>query len=104
MLKSMRPVRAPKSGKDPLRQFLDFDGKVLRFYILLEDDRSRNERRTFMLQFFLSDDSVSVVENLPPNCGRDPAPVFMKRQSPPKDFPPLEGLLDVREPLHLLTL
>jgi hypothetical protein len=92
MQKSMRPTRPPKTGKDPLRQFLDYDGKVLRFYCTLDDPRNRHEVRTFMLQFFLSDDTLSMVENIPPNCGRDPSPVFAKRQKPPKEFPTLEGM------------
>lgn len=90
MQKSLRPTRPPKTGKDPLRQFLDYDGKILRFYLVLD---SRKEFRKFMLQYFLADDTLSVVENLPANCGRDPAPVFAKRQSPPKDFPDLQGFL-----------
>ena len=93
MQKSLRPVRPPKTGKDPLRQFLDNDGKILRFYCTLDDPRNRREVRKFMLQFFLSDDTLSMVESLPPNSGRDQAPVFAKRQTPPKEFPNLEGKL-----------
>ena len=92
MQRSIRPTRPPKTGKDPLRQFLDYDGKILRFYCILDDPRNRHEVRNFMLQFYLSDDTLSMVENLSRNSGRDQAPVFAKRQTPPEDFPNLEGM------------
>ena len=92
MYKSQRPTRPGKPDKDPLRQFLDYDGKVLRFYCILHDTRYRLEIRKFLLQFYLSDDTLSIAENMQPNSGRDDAPVFAKRQKPPTDFPHLEGV------------
>jgi hypothetical protein len=41
---------------------------------------------------FLADDTIEVVEPLKQNSGRDPFPVFMKRQKPPKDFIDIKGM------------
>lgn len=49
------------------------------------------------MQYYLADDTLSVVENLPANCGRDQAPVFTKRQPVPKDFPDLQSMKKKKE-------
>lgn len=70
-----RPIRVGhvNTDKTNLRQFLDFDGKVLRFYAIW-DDRNHlfGEKRKFVLHYFLVDDTIEVVQILPPNSGRDP--------------------------------
>jgi hypothetical protein len=44
------------------------------------------------LHYFLADDTVEVVEELTQNSGRDPFPVFIKRQKPPNEFAALSNL------------
>ncbi|OHT06870.1 hypothetical protein TRFO_25050 [Tritrichomonas foetus] len=70
-----RPIRVGHidTDKTHLRQFLDFDGKVLRFYAIW-DDRTNlfGEKRKFVVHYFLVDDTIEVVQVLPPNSGRDP--------------------------------
>ena len=49
------------------------------------DDRAAlyGERRPFVLHYYLADDSVEVLEVSEPNSGRDPFPVFLRRQPLP---------------------
>ena len=70
-----RPIRVSyiDTDKTHLRQFLDFDGKVLRFYAIWDDTKSMfGEKRKFILHYFLADDCIEVVQVLPQNSGRDP--------------------------------
>ena len=43
------------------------------------------EQRPFIIQYYLVDDTVEVREVHDPNDGRDPFPLFLKRQRVPKD-------------------
>ncbi|XP_072175362.1 EF-hand domain-containing protein 1-like [Diadema setosum] len=71
---------------DKLKQFLDLDRKVLRFYCVWDDRSSMfGEQRPFIIQYYLVDDTVEVREVHEPNDGRDPFPLFLKRQRLPKD-------------------
>lgn len=70
-----RPIRVSSinSDKTHLRQFLDFDGKVLRFYAIWDDRKSAfGELRKFTFLYYLVDDKIELRQILPPNCGRDP--------------------------------
>jgi len=65
---------------DKLKQFMENDRKVLRFFALWDDRASLcGDRRPFVINFYLADDTVEVLEVNGPNCGRDPFPVFCKR-------------------------
>uniref|UniRef100_A0A672IEE7 EF-hand domain (C-terminal) containing 2 n=1 Tax=Salarias fasciatus TaxID=181472 RepID=A0A672IEE7_SALFA len=84
---SMKPLR-PYERHDTLRQFLDHDGKVLRFYCLWDDTESAfGERRELVLHYFLSDDTIEILEVVPPNSGRDAPPRFLQRSRLPKKAP-----------------
>jgi hypothetical protein len=77
-----RPIRVTyiDTDKTNLRRFLDFDGKVLRFYCTWDDRRAIfGERRKFILHFFLVDGTIEVRQVLPLNSGRDPVSQFLKR-------------------------
>eukprot|EP01112_Ceratiomyxa_fruticulosa_P012055 TRINITY_DN331_c0_g1_i2.p1 TRINITY_DN331_c0_g1~~TRINITY_DN331_c0_g1_i2.p1 ORF type:complete len:632 (+),score=147.75 TRINITY_DN331_c0_g1_i2:262-2157(+) len=108
ILKSLRPVRPPREYKTDLKKFLMNDGKVLKFFCVWNDLSKPNKANTspmyspsvlyadsrrFVLLYFLSDDTIQVIEQIPPNSGRDPAPVFIKRQPVPDYFPAIESLL-----------
>jgi hypothetical protein len=62
-----------------LQQYLENDGKVLLFSCYWDDPTRYGSRMYYTLHYYLSDDSVEVLENLPRNSGRDPYPVFWRR-------------------------
>eukprot|EP00954_Amorphochlora_amoebiformis_P008469 657556-Amorphochlora_amoeboformis.AAC.3 len=69
-------------------RFLQFDGKVLRFYCTWDDDEGINpdgEPRIFVLYYFLSDHTIQICEIHKRNDGRDPCVVLLKRGNLPKD-------------------
>ncbi|XP_022101498.1 EF-hand domain-containing protein 1-like [Acanthaster planci] len=75
-----------KSTFDKLKQFLDLDRKVLRFYSVWDDRESMfGEMRPYIIQYYLVNDTVEVREVHEPNDGRDPFPLLLKRQKLPKD-------------------
>jgi len=70
------------------KRFLSHDRQVLRFHCCWDDrDTLYGDLRLFTLNYFLSDDSVEVAEDNPPNSGRDPFPSFVKRSRVPKPRP-----------------
>lgn len=91
------------SDFDKFKQFLVLDRKVLRFFGVWDDDSSGHvERRTFIILYYLVDDTVEIRETYPPNCGRDPFPILLQRTKCPRDpgalpedFPKL--VLETRE-------
>jgi hypothetical protein len=77
-----RPIRVTHidTDKTHLRDFLDYDGKVLRFYTTWDDSESIfGEKRKFILHFFLVDKTIEIRQVLPPNCGRDRVSQFLKK-------------------------
>ncbi|XP_044529319.1 EF-hand domain-containing protein 1 [Gracilinanus agilis] len=70
---------------DQFKQFLTFDKKVLRFYSIWDDtDSMFGESRTYIIHYYLADDTVEVREVHERNDGRDPFPVLLRRQRLPK--------------------
>jgi hypothetical protein len=77
-----RPIRVSfiNTDKTNLRRFLDFDGKVLRFYAVWDDRKAIfGERRKFILHYFLVDGAIEIRQMLPLNSGRDPVSQFLKK-------------------------
>ena len=65
---------------DKLNKFLAHDRKVLRFFCVWDDREALfGENRPFVLHYYLSDDTVEVLEVAEPNSGSDPFPVFLRR-------------------------
>merc|ERR1719265_921882 len=62
-----------------LQQYLENDGKVLLFKCYWDDPTRYGSRMYYTLHYYLSDDTVEMLENLPRNSGRDPYPVFWRR-------------------------
>ena len=66
---------------DILKQFLEFDRRVLRFYGVWDDRNSLfGDVRELILHYFLADGTIEIKEVVPPNSGRDAAPIFLRRQ------------------------
>lgn len=57
-------------------QQLENDRKVCRFFAVVDEN---NERRHFIILYFLADNSVEIREQFPINAGRDTASVFFRR-------------------------
>ena len=71
--------------QDKLKQFIENDGKVLRFFCVWDDrDKLCGDRRPYVLHYFLSDDTVEILEVNEPNSGCDPFPLMLKRSKLPK--------------------
>lgn len=80
----MKPHR-PYERCDTLKQFLDHDRKVLRFYCFWDDTESVfGDPRELILHYFLADDTIEIREIIAPNSGRDSMPKFLRRSKLPK--------------------
>ncbi|KAG9485612.1 hypothetical protein GDO78_008610 [Eleutherodactylus coqui] len=87
MADNMKPLR-PYESMDTLKQFLEHDRQVLRFYCLWDDTASPfGDTRKLILHYFLADDTVEIIEVIPPNSGRDSVPVFLHRGKLLKQVP-----------------
>ncbi|KAM4730859.1 EF-hand domain-containing family member C2 isoform 2-T2 [Anableps anableps] len=81
---SMNPFR-PYERRNTLKQFLDFDGKVLRFHCLWDDTKNIfGDQRELILHYYLADDTIEVFEVIPPNSGREHVSKFLSRSKLPK--------------------
>ncbi|XP_048191386.1 EF-hand domain-containing family member C2 [Perognathus longimembris pacificus] len=87
ILEAVEPLR-PYLAVDNLRQFLEYDGKVLRFFCLWDDSVSLfGDRRDLVLHYFLADDTIEIKELFPHNSGRDASSLFLRRSKLPKYGP-----------------
>lgn len=67
-------------GRVPLqKQFLENDRKVLRF-------NAKYDTLKYIIHYYLSDDTVEIRELHHNNSGRDPFPLFLKRNKLPRKF------------------
>lgn len=66
---------------DQLKQFLTVDKQVLRFYAIWDDtDSMFGECQTYVIHYYLMNDTVEIREVHERNNGRDPVPLLMNRQ------------------------
>ncbi|XP_066879278.1 EF-hand domain-containing family member C2-like [Kogia breviceps] len=87
-LDCMEPLH-PYESFDTLKQFLEYDRKVLRFFSLWDDSGSVfGDHRELILHYFLSDDTIEIKGVLPHNSGRDATSLFLQRRKLPKYGPP----------------
>ncbi|CAB4034756.1 EF-hand domain-containing family member C2-like, partial [Paramuricea clavata] len=85
MKESMQALR-PYEKEDTLKQFLQYDRRVLRFYCLWDDSDSMfGDLREMVLHYFLADDTIEIREIIRANVGRDAVPMFLRRQKLPKE-------------------
>lgn len=75
-----------------MQQFLEHDGKVLRFFAIMDDiSTPQFERRPFTLLYFLADGQIEIREQYPLNCGRDNFPIFYRKGKMPAGQYKVEG-------------
>lgn len=92
---NMKPLR-PYERIDTLRQFLEHDRHVLRFYCLWDDTPCPfGDKRELILHYYLADDTIEIIEVIPPNSGRDSVPVFLHRGKLPKVNNGIKGLKSI---------
>jgi len=74
-------------------KFLKFNRKVLRFYGCW-DDRARifGDKHYYVINYFLADDEIEVLERYGKNEGRDPFPKLIKKSKVPKNYFGLQGI------------
>jgi len=81
------------SKTDSRKQFDKFVGKVLNFTCIWDDSEALyGDKHTYHLNYFLSDDTMEVLEIIQANSGRAPFPVMLHRALVPKI--PKPGIMD----------
>ncbi|XP_033608680.1 EF-hand domain-containing protein 1 isoform X3 [Cryptotermes secundus] len=76
-----------KVADDKFKRFLEYDGKVLRFFAVYEDPDSKGrELRPHIIYYYLADDTVEVQDYYRKNNGRDPFPLLLRKMKLPKDW------------------
>ncbi|CAH2068628.1 unnamed protein product, partial [Iphiclides podalirius] len=85
--KTVQPPRRMTSQHDPLRRFLEYDGKVLTFNVVWDDrDSVSGELGEYKLFYFLQDDTIAVKELHDGRGGKDPFPMLLKKMKLPKKW------------------
>ena len=77
-----RPIRVThiNTDKTNLKNFLDYEGKVLRFYCIWDDrEHLFGQKRVFIIHYFLVDGSIDVRHQLPPNAGPSEIHMFLSK-------------------------
>jgi len=74
-----------KQEKIAVQKFLALDRQVLRFFCSWDDsEKLYGDKRFFIIEFYLSDDTIKISETFPANSGYDPFCVFLKKQKVPR--------------------
>jgi len=74
-------------GRERLRKFMASDKQVLRFEGEWDDTASLyGDKNSYVITYFLSDDTVEINELTVPNSGKEQFPKLLARQHLPKDF------------------
>ena len=100
---SKTEARRPYKKVNTLTQFLENDGKVLRFNGIWNDGL---DKRQLVLMFFLADGTIQINETHSESGGRYKAPTFLKRTKLPKDkelLVSLPGTLNEKTILNVVT-
>jgi hypothetical protein len=75
----------PSVANLTLKQFLENDRKVLRFYCVWDDRTSVfGDLRHMVVHYYLSDDTIEIRESIPANSGRESNTLFLRRCRLPK--------------------
>ncbi|BBN18835.1 EF-hand domain-containing protein 1 [Marchantia polymorpha subsp. ruderalis] len=86
--KSLQKVITHEIKDYAAKQFLELDGKVLRFFCVWDDrENIYGARRPYVFHYFLGDDTVEILEIQERNSGRAPFPMLLRRGRLPKVLP-----------------
>ncbi|KAI9209542.1 uncharacterized protein BJ171DRAFT_453694 [Polychytrium aggregatum] len=84
LLSRMKATR-PCPPKTSLKKFLENDRRVLRFYCVWDDTNSVfGDVRHMIVHYYLSDDTIEIIESIPANSGRESNTQFLGRCRLPK--------------------
>ncbi|GFW78757.1 EF-hand domain-containing protein 1 [Trichonephila clavipes] len=85
-MKRCKEIKPFNFQDEKLYKFLTCDRKILRFYGMWQDILSEPlEMRRVIIQYYLVDDSMEVLEDHARNCGREPCKVLIRKQKIPLD-------------------
>ncbi|XP_011487801.1 EF-hand domain-containing family member C2 isoform X2 [Oryzias latipes] len=85
--KNTNPI-PPYEKNNKLRQFLDYDRQVLRFYCFWNDQENPSAKpRELILHYFLFDDTIQIHEVTSAKAGNKSAVKFLQRRKLPKSLP-----------------
>ncbi|KAI8429918.1 hypothetical protein MSG28_000389 [Choristoneura fumiferana] len=83
--KKVPPPHREKKKDDPLRRFLEYDGKVLAFDVYWDNrDAENGELTQYKMMYFLQDDTIAIKELHDGRGGKDPFPLLLKKTKLPK--------------------
>lgn len=87
-MKKFMEANLGKFTRDPenLRKFLANDRKVLRFFCVWDNTILFGEPQQYTIHFYLTDDTMEVVEQHKHNSGRDPFPKLLARKKLPRNY------------------
>lgn len=97
-ISSMKMYMESKLGREvnstlTRKEFMDNDRRVLRFWCYWDDRKElHGDLMRYELNFFLSDQTIKIVEQPTINNGRDPFPCLLVRQKVSKDWNKYIGL------------
>ncbi|ESO00117.1 hypothetical protein HELRODRAFT_83504, partial [Helobdella robusta] len=75
-----------RNEKFKLKQQLESGNRILRFFCYWDDRESVfGDERLMVMNYYLADDTIEVIENHAENCGRDSVGTFLKRSKLPKN-------------------
>ncbi|KPI95569.1 EF-hand domain-containing family member C2 [Papilio xuthus] len=78
--------RPPKPT--PLKQFLEHDREILRFFGYWDNRETYfGKIHHLEIHYYLADDTIEILEQLPPNSGVESGPMFLKRMHLPRNIP-----------------
>ncbi|KAK6644709.1 hypothetical protein RUM43_000977 [Polyplax serrata] len=87
MSKTKTLTRTTPVVDDKLRRFLEFEGRVLKFRAVWDDrDTDGGSLGSYIIKYYLEDDTVEVAEVHEKNDGKDPFPLLLKRTKLPKNW------------------
>ncbi|CAK9822215.1 EF-hand domain-containing family member C2 [Anthophora retusa] len=85
--------KKPKRKIDTRGDFLKYDKQVLRFYGYWDDtDSLYGFIHDLVIHYYLSDNTIDITENIPPNSGRDSGSMFLRRMKVPKFFTEIDPI------------
>mmetsp|Transcript_35755 Transcript_35755/g.70052 ORF Transcript_35755/g.70052 Transcript_35755/m.70052 type:complete len:393 (-) Transcript_35755:35-1213(-) len=74
-------------------KFLKFNNKVLRFYAVWDDRKSMfGDKKYYVVNYYLADDAIEVLERYGANEGRDPYPKLVRKCKIPKKYVGMNSL------------